>query len=236
MEKITLEVTEGVYDTAKAAREADRIPMAYYGKGIENHGFSVDYQDFRRAYDKGRRSTIMYFVNEKGNEFPVLVQDIQYDPMTDKMIHVDVLAVDVTKPIRTSIPLILTGIAPAVKELSGILVQSKKQVEVECLPNDLVHEINVDITTLIDFNTSITVDNIQVPDTIKILDALDINVATVSMPKEEVIEEVAPAEGEEGEEGEEGVEGEEKKEGEGEGEKKEGEEGGGAKKEKGKES
>lgn len=222
MEKITLEVTEGIYDTAKAAREADRIPMAYYGKGIENHGFSVDYQDFRRAYEKGGRSTIMYFVNEKGNEFPVLVQDIQYDPMTDKMIHVDVLAIDLTKPIRTSIPLVLTGVAPAVKELSGILVQSKKQVEVECLPNDLVHEINVDITTLIDFNTSLTVGDIQVPDTIKILDAPDINVATVSMPKEEVIEEVAPAGGEEGEEV---AEGEEKKEGEGEesGEAKEGE-------------
>ena len=130
MEKIILDVTEGVYSTAKEAREANRIPMAYYGKGVENHGFSADYQDFRRAYEKGGRSTIMYFKNEKDEEFPVLVQDIQYEPVTDKMIHVDVMAIDLNKPIRTRIPLILTGEAPAVRELGGILVQSKNKVEV----------------------------------------------------------------------------------------------------------
>ena len=54
MEKIILDVTEGVYATAKEAREANRITVVYYGKGVENHGFSVDYQDFRRAYEKRR--------------------------------------------------------------------------------------------------------------------------------------------------------------------------------------
>ncbi len=222
MEKIILDITEGVYATAKEAREANRIPMAYYGKSVENHGFSVDYQDFRRAYEKGGRSTIMYFKNEKGEEFPVLVQDIQYEPVTDKIIHVDAMAVDMNKLITTQVPLVLTGTAPAVKDLGGILVQNKKKVEVECLPNDLIHEIEVDISLLVDFHTSITIGDLQVPDTIKILDALDINVATVSAPKEEVEEEVVEeeVEGEEAAEGEEG----EKKEGEGEeGEKKEGE-------------
>ncbi|MBU1018078.1 50S ribosomal protein L25 [Patescibacteria group bacterium] len=192
MDKIILEVTEGVYDTAKAARTAGRIPMAYYGKGSENHGFSVNYQDFRRAYEKGGRSTIMYFVNEKKKEFPVLVQDIQYDPVSDHIIHVDVMAVDMKKPITTTVPLVLTGEAPAVRELGGVLVQNKNKVQVECLPNDLIHKIEVDITLLVDFHSSITVGNIQVPDTIKILDAPDINVAIISAPR--AVEEEKPVE------------------------------------------
>lgn len=234
MEKITLDVTEGVYANAKEVRKSGRIPIVYYGKGVDNHGFSTDYQDFRRAYEKGGRSTIMYFKNEKGEEFPILIQDIQYDPMTDHMIHVDVMAVDLNKPIRTQIPIVLTGASPAVKEEGGILIQSKDNVEVECLPNDLIHQIEVDISPLVDFHTSITVGDLQIPDTIKVLDAEDINVATVSAPRaieEEVVPEEGVAEGEEGEvpaEGEEGA----KPEGEGEegGEKKEGEGGGGEEK------
>lgn len=222
MEKISLDVTEGVYDTVKAVRDAGRIPIAYYGKGMDNHGFSVDYQDFRRAYEKGGRSTIMYFVNEKKEEFPILVQDIQYDPVSDRIIHVDALALDMNKPITTNIPLVLTGEAPAVRELGGILVQNKNNVEVECLPNDLVHEIEVDITSLTDFNASITVADLDVPDTIKILDASNINVATVSAPREEEAEEEVPVEGEE-------VEGEEV-EGEAEEGESQEEEGGGAEK------
>jgi len=233
MEKITLDVTEGVYANAKEARKAGRIPMVYYGKGIDNHGFSIDYQDFRRAYGKGGRSTIMYVKNEKDEEFPILVQDIQYDPMTDHMIHVDVMAVDLNKPIRTQIPIVLTGAAPAVKEEGGILVQSKDKVEVECLPNDLIHQIEVDISLLVDFHTSITVGDLQIPDAIKVLDAGDINVAKVSAPRVIEEEEVPKEEVAEGEEGEAPAEGEEeaKPEGEEGGGKKEGEGGGEEKKE-----
>ena len=217
MDKITLEVTEGVYATAKEARTAGRIPMAYYGKGLDNHSFSVDYQDFRRAYEKGGRSTIMYFKNEKSEEFPILVQDIQYNPTTDDMIHVDVMAVNMNKSIHTQIPLVLVGEAPAVKEEDGVLMHNKDAVEVECLPKDLVHEIEVDISSLVDFHTSITVGDVQVPAGITILDAEDINIATVSAPRAIEEEPVVEEEGEEGAEGEEG----EKKEGE-EGGKKEG--------------
>ncbi len=206
MEKIILDVTEGAYATAKEARSANRIPMAYYGKGVENHGFSVDYQDFRRAYEKGGRSTIMYFKNEKEEDFPVLVQDIQYEPVSDQIIHVDVMAVQMGTAITTQVPLVLVGIAPAVKDLSGVMIQSKESVEVECLPKDLIHEIEVDISPLVDFHTSLTIGDVKVPDTIKILDAEDINIVTVSAPRAAVEEEVV--ESEEGAEGAEGAEGE----------------------------
>lgn len=185
METIVLDVTESVYPSAKAARQAGRIPMAYYGKGFKNHSFSVDYQNFRRVFQKGGRSTIVDLTNEKKEVFPALVQEIQFDPVSDRMIHIDLIAVDMNKPIRTSIPIVLIGVSPAVKDLGGILVQNKNDVEIECLPKDLIHQIEVDISPIVDFHSSILLGDIQVPPAIKILDAKNINVATVTAPRAE---------------------------------------------------
>jgi len=193
MDTIKLNVTETSYATAKAARAANRIPIAYYAKGVKNRSFSIDYQEFRRAYQKGGRSTILYFVNEKNEELPVLVHELQYDPVSDLIIHADVKAVDLNKKIRTKIPVKTTGISPAVRDLAGVLVLSKDAIEVECLPKDLVHEFVVDVSSLADFHTSIKVRDIQVPSTIKVLDGGGIAVATVAAPRATAEEEAAKA-------------------------------------------
>jgi len=189
MDKLTLQVTESGYASAKAAREAGNIPMAYYGKDIKNRSFSTEYQAFRKTFLKGGRSTIIYLVDEKGVEYPVLVHEIQYEPVTDEMIHIDVMAVDLNKPIRTQIPIVLTGMAPAVKELGGILVQNKHSVLVECLPKDLIHEVEMDVSSLVDFHKSLTIADVNLPPSIKILDPAKINVATVTAPRSTLEEE-----------------------------------------------
>lgn len=220
MDTIKLDITEGVYNSVKEARAASRIPIAYYGKGVENRQFSVDYQEFRRAFEKGGRSTIMTLTNEKGEEFPCLIHEVQYEPVSDTMIHADLKAVDMKKKIHAKIPLVMVGTAPAVKDEGGVLMQNKDSIEVECLPTELVHEIEVDISPLVDFHTSITVGDVKVPEGFTVLDSPEINVATVSAPRA-VVEEEAPAEGEEGAEGSEGAEaaegGEAKEEGGSEG-------------------
>jgi large subunit ribosomal protein L25 len=185
MEKITLDVTQGTCSSAKKTREEGCIPMIYYGKGVKPVSFSVEYQNFRRVYKKAGKSTIITIVNEKKQEFPVLVHEIQYHPVSDKMIHVDLIAVDLNKPITTKIPLVFVGISAAIKDEGGILVASKNTITVECLPKDLMHEIEVDITPLKDFHSVIKVADLKVPDTIKILDAQNINVVSVSAPRTE---------------------------------------------------
>ncbi len=190
METLSLPVTSKAYATAKAAREADRVPMVYYGKGIKNQNFSADYQEFRRAFLKGGRSTIITLVSEDKKEYPVLVHDFQQDPVTDRIIHVDVLAVDMNKAIHTRIPLVFTGVAPAVKDLGGTVVHSRNYIEASCLPKDLVHQIEVDISLLKDFHSSITVGQLALPPGIKVLDNPGINVVSATAPRKE--EEVAP--------------------------------------------
>ena len=199
METIKLDVTQGVYDSAKAARAAKRVPMVYYGKGFKNTNFSADYQEFRRTYKAAGKSTIIMLVNEKKEEFPVLVHEMQYHPVTDEVWHVDLIAVNMNKPIATQIPLKFAGIAPAVKELGGTFVHSRSSIHVECLPKDLVHEIEVDITGLADFHAQIKVRDVKFPAGYKVLDNPEINVCTVAAPhKEEEVAAVvvAPVEGE----------------------------------------
>ena len=201
MEQFTIEVKR---ETAKEARKEGRLAIIYYGKGVEPISFGTDYQDFRRTYKKAGKSSIIVMIDEKKKEFPVLIHEIQYDVVTDEMTHVDAMAVNLKNKITTEIPLVFVGQAPAVKDLGGTLMHNKETVHVECLPKDLVHEIQVGINTLVDFHSAITIGDIEVPEGITILDAKDINVATVSAPRKE--EEETPAE-----EGAEGAE-EEKKE------------------------
>lgn len=191
METIPLEVTQSAYATAKAARAADRVPMVYYGKDVQNLNFSAPYQNFRRIYQKAGKSAIITLVNEEGKKFPVLVHEVQYDPVTDLFLHVDMMAVDMNKPLQTEIPLKFVGVSPAVKDLGGVFVHSRDAVRVKCLPKDLVHEIEVDISSLVDFKASLTVKNIKIPQGITILDAPTVNIATVSAPRDIEAEEAA---------------------------------------------
>jgi large subunit ribosomal protein L25 len=197
MEAIKIEVAQGKFDSSKEARLKGQIPMIYYAKGIEPKQFTVEYQNFRKAYKKAGKSTIIYLVDEKKEEYPVLVHEIQYHPITDDIIHVDLMAIRKGQKISAKIPLVFVGVAPAVRELAGILVTNKDSVSIECLPTDLPHEIEVDVTKLVDFHTSITVADIIAPKGVTIMDAKNISVAIVSAPRkeEEVVKTAAPVEG-----------------------------------------
>ena len=194
MESIIIQVAEGKYDSSKEARKNGQIPMVYYAKGVEPKHFTTEYQDFRRAYKKAGKSTIITMHDEKGEDYQVLVHEIQYNPVTDEIMHIDLKAIKKGQKITTQVPLVFIGESPAVREDGGIFTSGKDHVEIECLPKDLPHEIEVDISPLIDFHTSLTIADIKVPEGITILDAEDINIASVSAPRVE--EEPVTAEGE----------------------------------------
>lgn len=191
MESITIEVAEGRYGSSKEARKNGQIPMVYYAKNIETRHFTTEYQDFRRAFRKAGRSTIITLKDEKGGDYPVLVHQIQYDPVSDDIIHVDLRAIKKGEKIQTEVPLVFIGASKAVREDGGNLNTAKARVHIECLPQNLPHEIEVDISSLVDFHTSLTIADIKVPEGVTILDAKDHVIATVSAPRAEEVETVS---------------------------------------------
>lgn len=190
MEQITIDVEQGKYLSAKEARKAGQLPMIYYGKGVEPIQMTTDYQNFRRAYRKGGRSSI-FMLKLAGKELQALVHEIQYHPVSDDMHHVDLMAVKAGQKVHAEVPLMFVGEAPAVKELGGTFMATKDMVAVECLPKDLPHDIQVEVSVLVDFHSHITVGDIQAPNGVKIMDAPEINVASVAAPRVE--QEEAPA-------------------------------------------
>lgn len=218
MDTISLKTqTRELSEKAADLRREDILPIECYGKDKENLHLKVNYQDFRRVYLKAGGSTILDLEVEGGEGVKAIVQDVQYDPVSGKILHVDLEALNMKEKMTTHVPLVTEGEAPAIEAYEGVLIQNKDEVMVKCLPNDLIHEIKVDISGLAELHDTITVADLKVPDNIEILDEPELNVITVSPPKEE---EPEPAEGEETE-GEEG----EGEEGEGTEEAKEGEEG-----------
>ncbi|MFH1218359.1 MAG: 50S ribosomal protein L25 [Candidatus Peregrinibacteria bacterium] len=196
------------------------IPVEYYGNGVGNKSLQVDYQDFRRAYKKAGNSMIIVLKVNGKEELNTLVHDVDYNPVTDLIEHIDVINVRMDQEVTAKVPVEFTGIAPAVKELAGIFTNPIGEIEIKCLPKYLIRQIVVDISSLVDFNCYIRVKDIKVPENIVITMGPEEVVATVVAPREEKEEEIVVEEAEGEGEGVEGEEGE-AKEGEGKDEEKE---------------
>lgn len=205
MEKVKLEVqTRDLKAAADALRSSKLIPAVFYGKGEKNMNLQVDYQTFRRLYMHSGSQLIDLVIDGQTNK-KALVHDIQFDPISGKITHVDFLRVSLKEAITTEVALELVGTAPAVKDLGGILNQVKDSLEIKCLPTDIPNVIEVDISGLVDFHTAIHVSEVNVPKEVTVLDGEDEVVAIVNAPRVE--EEAAPTEAEAAE-GEAAAEGE----------------------------
>lgn len=166
----------------KNLRKQNLIPAVIYGKDVPSKNLVVEFLPFSRLYKEAGESTLIDLKIGEGAPVKVLVQDVQIDPVTGKFIHVDFRQVKMTEKIKAEALLKFIGEAPAVKELGGTLLKSLDKIEIECLPQDLVHEIEVDITSLKTFEDAIHVKDLKIPDSVKVLIDRDATVTTVEAP------------------------------------------------------
>lgn len=193
MDSLALEVSERQKGLrSKVLRSTGMIPAIYYGKGQNNLMLQVPYQIFRKVFSKAGESTIIE-LNVNGKKIPVLVHEVQYDPISDEISHVDFIHVNMDKEVTTSVKVVILGIAPAVKNMGGILDIQKHEIRIKCLPKDLVRSIEVDVTPIVDFHTSIHVEDLKVPSTIKVLDNPKDTVVTATPPRAEEVTKPAEA-------------------------------------------
>ncbi|MBU2213071.1 50S ribosomal protein L25 [Patescibacteria group bacterium] len=196
---------------AKHLRKTGQVPCVLYGNDIENTSLQCTHKEILKAYSEAGKSTLVE-LDTGSKKVPVLFHEIEFHPVSDKIIHVDFYAVDMKKEIEAQVPIKHEGEAPAVKELGGILITPRDHVTVKCLPSVLPHEILVNIEQLAEFGSTLTIADLQIPDGVKVAEDPGTVIATVQEPrKEEVIE--APVESTEGEAGSEEGSGDEKAEG-----------------------
>lgn len=163
----------------KQLRAKGILPAVVYGHGQESQAIQLPHSAFMSVFSKSGESTLLTLVMESGTSLPVIIQEVQYEPLRGSVTHVDFHRVNLDEKITTEIKLSFVGISAAVKELSGILVKSLDRIKVECLPADLVGEIEVDLARLKTFEDAITVKDIIVPERMTVLTSLEEMVASV---------------------------------------------------------
>jgi len=200
----------------KALRTQGFIPAELYGRGIENTHITVPAKEFVNIYNQAGENTLV-MLKVDGEEKPVLIHGTDYDTLSDTYRAADFYQVRMDEKTTADVPLVLVGESPAVKDMGGVLVTVMDEVEVEALPADLPHELEIDISGLTEIGASIHARDIKVSAGVKLLVDLDTVLITVSEKQAEEVIEKGPTDVSQVE-----VEGEKKeKEKEGEGEEKE---------------
>ena len=166
-------------------RRSGLIPAIVYGRGVESLNLWVSALDFRKLLKKSGESTIINLEIEGKNDRNVIIQDIQRDPVTYKIIHLDFFQVRMDEKIETEVELVFVGESPAVKEFGGILIKSIDKLEIKCLPADLPSRIDVDVSVLKTFEDHITVGDLNVGKGVDVELEPETVVAVVAPPRTE---------------------------------------------------
>lgn len=166
-------------------RKGGFIPAVLYGQSKENKNVWVNNLEFGKVFEQAGENTVVALEINGGAKENVIIYDYQLDSLSGKVIHVDLLRVNMKEEIETRIPLNFIGESPAVKENGGTLVKSLDDVAVKCLPGNMPQEFVVDLAKLVTFEDRFTVGDLTVPTDVEILDNLETIVALVSAPRSE---------------------------------------------------
>lgn len=208
--KLSANLRENLGRKAAYVREAGKIPAVIYGHKTENQNLELNYVEFEKVLEKAGESTILDVVVGDKSPLKALISDVQYAPVSGRINHVDLHQINMNEKINAKVRIEFIGESRIVKEDGGIVMHNIQEVEIRCMPADLVHEIVVDVSSLNAFDDVITVADLKVPEAIEILHhAPEDVVAIAAKPKVEVEEPVvaAPVEGAEGAPAAEGAEG-----------------------------
>ena len=170
---------------AKKLRAQGFVPAVVYGHDVENRRVMASYNEFAKAFRAAGESTLLDLEIEGDGTVKALVKDWQIEPLSSRYTHVDFYQVNLKEKLKTEIALNFVGESPAVKEQGGSLIKSLDSILVECLPTDLVHSIDVDISVLKSFEDMIHVRDLKAPEGIQILENPDATIATIEAPMTE---------------------------------------------------
>jgi len=172
----------------KKLRRKGILPANIYGKKVKSLAVQLDLKDFLPIYQEvGETGIVELKVKGEAKVRPVLIHNLQIDPVWDKPLHADFYQVNLKEKVTSNIPIETVGESVIVNQKEGILIQPLTEVEVEALPGSLPDKFEVDISSLKKIGDAITVDDLKPPTGVKVLAAAgEILVKIEPLTKEEV--------------------------------------------------
>jgi large subunit ribosomal protein L25 len=172
----------------KALRREGIIPALLYGPKTEPVPIQCDARELQRVLAwAGGTNLIALRIGDAGKPKMTLVSEVQRDSITNDVYHVDFYQVVMTEKVTAEVNIVFVGKPPAVQQSDVMLLQGADSVEVECLPGDLIHSIEVELSDL-EIDDAIYVRDLQVPDNVAILtdgEELVVKVQYIYIPEEE---------------------------------------------------
>ena len=182
-------------------RRAGRLPGVVYGHGLPSTNVSLDGHEFDLLRKHLGANALIDLKVDGQKAQPVLVHGVQVHPVNRRPLHVDLFLVRMTEELTVDVPLVPTGVSPAVDDDGGTLLHSLDSVRVRALPDHLPQSIEYAIDSLVDFDALVHVRDLSIPSDVTLLTDVDEVVARVQPPRIEVEEEPVAAEAEEEGEG-----------------------------------
>jgi large subunit ribosomal protein L25 len=179
---------------ARAARRAGDIPGVLYGHGQAATPLTVNQKEFINAIRHVEGGNMIVSLKLAGGEKTALVREVQLDPISHDVIHLDFQEVSLTEKVRVQVTVHFTGIATGVKDGGGILETITRQVEVECLATAIPSFLEADVTAL-EVGDSLHASDLGLPEGVTLLTEADQTIATCVPPtvyEAPVAAEVAP--------------------------------------------
>jgi large subunit ribosomal protein L25 len=172
---------------ARRLRVTGQIPAVVYGAKKDPVAVAVNPKHITKILHSDSGHNTIFDLEIGGNKEKVMIVDWQYDPMKDRLLHIDLKRIDMTKTIRVSVPVSLIGVPEGVKTQGGILDQVVREVEIECLPSDIPSHIDISVEHL-KFGDVLRVSDLPHAGKLKFITAEDQTIAHVTAVKEEVVE------------------------------------------------
>ena len=167
MNQLAIDITHRttVGKKVKKLRQNGKIPIRLFGGGIDPMPMQADASSLGKILSQaGFNSPIFVNFDSSKEENVCFIREVQRDPITEELLHIDLLKVDMSKKVTVEVPVRLFGVPDAVKNLGGILLQSISTLPVSALPLSVPDSISVDVTVLIDFDKSIRIKDIEFGD------------------------------------------------------------------------
>ena len=174
-------------NASRAVRREGRVPAVLYGPGLDSVALTLDKKDMFSILKSESGENTLFVVSFNSEKKDAMIKELQINPVSDELMHVDLIQIAMDKAVRIAVPIVLVGEAVGVKTEGGFIDFSSREIEIECLPKDIPENIEVDISEL-HLHQSLKVGDISPSEGIKITSDLEMVVVLIQAPaKEEVV-------------------------------------------------
>jgi large subunit ribosomal protein L25 len=171
-------------NAARRLRAQGFVPAVLYGESLETTPLVLSKKDIVQILRLESGENTIFKVAVEGGAYDAMIKELQVDPASDELLHVDLIRISMDKPIRVTVPVIHRGEPIGVKTEGGFIDFVTREVEVECLPRDIPESLGIDISEL-HVNQSIKIESMAVPAGVRVISDPATVLVLVSLPHKE---------------------------------------------------